>query len=71
MTRFTIEQTPRALVALHVNAAGECRRAAMESARTGKVVGFYGPAQHKSSARIYLRDAAQRRCDSRYGDLPA
>lgn len=70
MQRHTIEQTERALVALHINAAGEVRRAAMESARTGKVVGFYGPALHKQSARDYLRDARQRRCDSRFGWLP-
>jgi hypothetical protein len=67
--RHTIEQTPRALAALHINAAGECRRAAMESARTGKVVGFYGPELHKQSARSYLLDARQRRCDSRFGWL--
>lgn len=55
------EQTPRALIALHINAAGSCRRAAMEAAQTGQVVGFYGPAGHKQSARNYLADARQRR----------
>lgn len=68
--RRTIEQTPRALAALHINGAGECRRAAMESARTGQVVGFYGPELHKDSARRYLADARQRRGDSRFGWLP-
>jgi hypothetical protein len=57
----TIEQTPAALIARSINSAGECRRAAAESARTGKVVGFYGPALHKESARRYLADAKQRR----------
>lgn len=68
MIRYaTPEQTPAALVARSINGAGECRRAAMESARTGKVVGFYGPALHKKSARDYLKDAAQRRNDASFG----
>lgn len=61
MTRYEIEQTPRALIARSVNGAGECRRAAMESARTGQPVGFYGPELHKRSARGYLADAKTRR----------
>lgn len=45
----------------HLNAAGECRRAAAQAAATGQVVGFYGPDGHKRSARAYLADARARR----------
>jgi hypothetical protein len=55
------EQTPRAIIARHLNGAGEVRRAAMESARTGQVVGFYGPEGHKDSARGLLADVRSRR----------
>lgn len=48
-------------IARHLRMAAETRLAAMESSRTGKPVGFYGPELHKKSARELLADVRQRR----------